>query len=180
MEATAGACVGSHVTSEPAVLLEMVLTTCGVTDAQGSLDCAPVSTSSPVMRFTRLPDGSVTSQKDAAIAVDSAELTLVGVQVQGAEAGIAGKNGLRLKATKKTRIVATTGHGIVMTSNGDLTVSDAGVEAAEKAIKGTVNANVKLAAGAHVRGKKGALDLETNVQETLRVLERVAAEKRAT
>ena len=50
-----GVCEGSQVVREAVVLLAIVSTIWGVTAAQGSLPCAPGTTSSPVMRWTRLP-----------------------------------------------------------------------------------------------------------------------------
>ena len=54
--------VGSQAMKELAALLAIDCATCGVKAAHGSLPPLADTTSSPVMRFTRLPVGSVTSQ----------------------------------------------------------------------------------------------------------------------
>ena len=55
--------LGSQATKELAALPAIDCATCGVSAAHGSLLAALAeTTSSPVMRLTRLPDGSVTSQ----------------------------------------------------------------------------------------------------------------------
>ena len=54
--------LGSQATKELAALLAIVCATAGVIAAQGSLEALPATISSPVMRLTRLPVGSVTSQ----------------------------------------------------------------------------------------------------------------------
>src|SRR5581483_2625863 len=54
--------LGSQARKELAALLAIDCATCGVRAAQGSLEALPETTSSPVMRLTRLPLGSVTSQ----------------------------------------------------------------------------------------------------------------------
>src|SRR5215510_1270496 len=53
---------GSQATKELAALPAIDWATCGVKAAQGSLPVLGETTSSPVMRFTRLPVGSVMSQ----------------------------------------------------------------------------------------------------------------------
>src|SRR5690348_13187480 len=55
-------CDGSQATKELAALPAIDWATCGVNAAQGSLPVLGETTSSPVMRFTRLPVGSVMSQ----------------------------------------------------------------------------------------------------------------------
>src|SRR5207244_12588582 len=54
--------VGSQATKELAALPAIDCATWGVKAAHGSLAAPAETTSSPVMRFTRLPVGSVTSQ----------------------------------------------------------------------------------------------------------------------
>src|SRR5262252_7403270 len=55
-------CDGSQAMKELAALPAIDWATCGVNEAQGSLPALGETTSSPVMRFTRLPVGSVMSQ----------------------------------------------------------------------------------------------------------------------
>src|SRR5690242_260696 len=55
-------CDGSQAMKELAALPAIDWATCGVNAAQGSLPLLGETTSSPVMRFTRLPVGSVMSQ----------------------------------------------------------------------------------------------------------------------
>jgi hypothetical protein len=54
--------VGSQAMKELAALPAIDCATCGVSADHGSLPALVVTTSSPVMRFTRLPVGSVMSQ----------------------------------------------------------------------------------------------------------------------
>src|SRR5262249_11015047 len=54
--------VGSQVAKELAAFSAMARATGGVTAAQGSFEALPEISSSPVMRLTRRPAGSVTSQ----------------------------------------------------------------------------------------------------------------------
>src|SRR5262249_20382781 len=104
------------------------------------------------------------SGTEQAVTCDGGTLTLANTKLQGAEAGISSKGGLTLKATKGTRIVATTGYGILASSNAELTINDAAVEAATKAFKGGVNAKLKLGTGARLSGKRGAIDGDSNLE----------------
>ena len=114
------------------------------------------------LRFTR---GAITSKQAAAIAVaGGAEVTLDGVDVKGAEAALSGGNGLILKASKKTRFVALSGDGIEVTSNADITLNDAAIEASGKALHGTVNDKLKATAGARMIGKRGGLETSSNFE----------------
>ena len=61
-DAPAGSALGSQAAKELAALPAIDCATCGVSAAHGSLEALPATTSSPVMRLTRLPVGSVTSQ----------------------------------------------------------------------------------------------------------------------
>lgn len=112
-----------------------------------------------------LTDSSITSLTQAAIEGDSSvELNLANVAVQGVEAAVMTKSNAKIKATKKTRFVAPTGYGILTSSNTELTLSDAAIEAGAKAFKGTVNNKVKLLQGARLAGKKGGIEVEGNVE----------------
>jgi hypothetical protein len=122
---------------------------------------AITTTSGLKLDFT---DGSITSLAEPAIVSDGGELTLVNVKVQGVEAGLSGKNGLKLKASKKTRIVSTAGYGILATSNSDINVNDAAIEGALKAFKGTVNTKMKLAQGTRLAGKRGGIESDSNFE----------------
>ncbi len=112
-------------------------------------------------------DGSITSQAESAIDADSGmDLTLINVKVNGVTTGITSESGFKLKASKKTRIVAvaTTGTGIVTTSGGEISLNDAAVEAGGKAFKGSVNNKIKLAQGARMAGKKGGIETQGNFE----------------
>jgi serine/threonine protein kinase len=125
----------------------------------GTREPAIVATSNAIFSFT---DGSISSGGDAAVAIDGGSVTLAAVQVRGTEAGIRAKNALHLKANKGTHIVATSGDAIVTTTNAELTIVDAVVDGAEKAITGTTNASIKLGQGARVTGRTAGVDVETN------------------
>jgi hypothetical protein len=110
-----------------------------------------------------LSDSSITSLTGEAIEVDSSvDLTLANTKVQGASEAIVAKSNAKIKASKKTRIIALAGNGILTTSNSELTLNDASIEAGAKAFKGTVNDKVKLLAGSRLAGKKGAIEAEGN------------------
>jgi hypothetical protein len=110
-----------------------------------------------------LTDGAITSQRAPAISCDGGDLDLVNTKVQGSD-GLSVKNGIKLKASKKTRIVASTGYGVLATSNSHLTINDAVIEGQVKAFKGTVNSELKLGEGARLAGKKGGIDTENNLE----------------
>jgi hypothetical protein len=92
------------------------------------------------------------------------ELTLVNSKVTGATAAITTDSSLKLKASKKTRIVGTTGYGVLTTSNSEINLNDAALEGATKALKATVNDKIKLAQGSRIAGKKGAIEAEGNFE----------------
>jgi hypothetical protein len=126
-----------------------------------SKESAIATTSGLKLDFT---EGSIIAQAESAIAGDGGELTLVNTKIQGVDAGLNLKNGLKLKASKKTRIVGTTGFGILVTSNADITLNDAAVEGASKAFKGGVNTKMKLGQGARVAGKRGGIETDSNLE----------------
>lgn len=107
--------------------------------------------------------GSITSTGDIALDGDgSLNLDLAGVTVQGTT-GINCDSSSKIKLTKKARVVGTTANGITAASNTELTIADASVEGAVKAFKGGSNGKFKLAQGARLAGKKGAVATEGNV-----------------
>jgi hypothetical protein len=127
-----------------------------------SKEKAITATSSLKLDYT---DGSITSAADMAIDGDSSmDLTLINTKVQGATTAINCESSSKLKASKKTRIVALQGNGITTTSNSELVLNDAAIEAAAKAFKGTVNDKIKLAEGARIAGKKGGIEAEGNLE----------------
>jgi len=110
-------------------------------------------------------DGSITSSGDMAIDGDSSmDLTLVNVKVQGATTAINCESSSKIRASKKTRIVGTSGNGVTTSSNTELNFSDASLEGGVKAFKGTVNDKVKLGQGARLAGKKGGIEAEGNLE----------------
>lgn len=110
-------------------------------------------------------DGSITSSTDMAIDVDSStDLMLINTKVQGATTAINCSSNSKVKATKKTTIVGTSGYGVTTSSNSELVLNDSSLEAGVKAFKGTVNNKIKLAQGARVSGKKGGIDAEGNLE----------------
>lgn len=111
-----------------------------------------------------LVDSSVTSATDSAIDVDGGgELLLTTTTVSGVN-GIEAKNGLRLKATKKSRILGTRGLGILGTLNLDINLTESSIESTSaKAIRGSANMKMKLGKDARVAGKLGAIDAELNL-----------------
>lgn len=111
-----------------------------------------------------LTDGAVLSGADTGIECDGGDFTFIGTKVQGVPSAIEGKNGLKLKALKKAALVSTGGDGIVVTSNAQLTVNDATIEGARRAIKSTVNTKVKLGPGARLTGRKGGVFAESNLE----------------
>ena len=120
------------------------------------------------LRFTSgtmldLTDGAITSSGESAIESDGGDFTLAGTKVQGVASAISGKNGLKLKASKKAALVATTGDCLDLTSNGKITLSDASLEGARYAIKSTVNLELKLSQGARITGKKGGVSTDSNL-----------------
>ncbi|MBX3233892.1 MAG: hypothetical protein KIT84_31580 [Labilithrix sp.] len=130
----------------------------GVTIASAK-DRAIATTSSFKLELT---DSTVTSGGDAAIVCDSSsDITLANTTVQGT-AGIEGSSGVKLKATKKSRVVATTGIGFAGTSGLEVNLSEASIEGGTKAIKGTSNVRVKLAPGSRVAAKMGAIETESS------------------
>jgi hypothetical protein len=112
-----------------------------------------------------LTDGTITSSADTAIDGDSSmDLTLVNTKVQGATTAINCESSSKIKASKKTRIIALQGFGVVTSSNTELNLNDAAVEAGTKAFKGTTNDKVKLAQGSRLVGKKGGIEVEGNLE----------------
>src|SRR5262249_45627410 len=111
-----------------------------------------------------LTDGAITSQAEAAISGDGGDLNLVNTKVSGGDAGISMKNGLRLKASKKTRSAATSGNAIQTTSNADVTVNDAAIEGGMKAFKSTLNTKLKLQQGTRLAGRKGGIETDGNLE----------------
>jgi hypothetical protein len=109
-----------------------------------------------------LDGGSVIGQSEPAIECDGGDLTFAGTKVQGTT-GIAGKVNLKLKATKKALIVGTSADGVEVTSNGELTMTDARLEGARAAFKSGVNTKAKLGQGAQLVGKRGGLLAESNL-----------------
>jgi len=110
-------------------------------------------------------DGSIISSTDVALDVDgSADLTLINTKVKGATTAINCESNSKVKATKKTSIVGTSGYGITTSSSSELVLNDSALEAGMKAFKGTVNNKVKLAQGARIAGKKGGIDAEGNLE----------------
>jgi hypothetical protein len=109
--------------------------------------------------------GSLTSLAESAIDGDSGmDLSLVNTKVSGVTTAITASSGLKLKASKKTRIIATTGNGVVTTSNSDINLNDAAIEAGAKAFKASVNTKMKLAQGARLAGKKAGIEAEGNFE----------------
>jgi hypothetical protein len=123
---------------------------------------AILATSSLKLDYT---DGSITSLADMAIDGDSSmDLTLINTKLQGATTAINCESSSKIKASKKTRIIGLQGYGVTTTSNTELNLNDAAVEAGVKGFKGTVNTKIKLAQGARVAGKKGGIDAEGNLE----------------
>lgn len=146
-----------------------IVSTSGTTVTARSLSISSIkanaiaATSSLKLDYT---DGSITSNAEAAIEGDSSmDLLLANVKVQGVDAGIHAKSSsLKVKATKKTRIVATTGDGIATESNADIALNDATIEGGDKGLKTTVNTKVKLQAGARIAGKRGGIEVTSNCE----------------
>jgi hypothetical protein len=112
-----------------------------------------------------LNEGSVTSETDAAISTDStADYELAGTTVQGASAAIRGRMNMKLLATKKAKIVASSGNGVEAGTNLHLTLVDASIEASRTAVKGEVNTKVRLSQGAKISGKQGGLLAGNNLE----------------
>lgn len=110
-------------------------------------------------------EGSITSASDVAIDGDSSmDLTLINTKVQGATTAIQCESSSKIKASKKTRIIGLNGYGVVTSSNSEVVLNDAALEAGMKAFKGTVNTKIKLAQGARMAGKKGGVDAEGNLE----------------
>jgi hypothetical protein len=125
-----------------------------------SKEKAITATSSLKLDYT---DGAITSLADIAIDGDSSmELTLANTKIQGASTAINCESSSKIKATKKTRIVGTSGNGITTSSNTEVNLVDAAIEAGDKAFKGTVNDKIKLGQGARMAGKKGGVLAEGN------------------
>lgn len=127
-----------------------------------SKEKAITATSSLKLDFT---DGSITSLGDGAIDGDSSmDLTLINVKVSAAATAITCASSSKIRATKKTRIVSTSGNGVTTSSNTELSVADAAIEAGGKAFRSTVNSKVKLAQGARLAGKRGGVEGEGNLE----------------
>ena len=110
-------------------------------------------------------EGSITSASDIAIdGTSSMDLTLINTKVQGATTAIKCESSSKIKASKKTNIVGVSGYGVLTSSNTEVVLNDAALEAGTKAFKGTVNNKVKLAQGARMAGKKGGIDSEGNLE----------------
>ncbi len=110
-------------------------------------------------------DGSITSAADVAIDADSStNLTLTNTKVQGATTAINCEGSSKIKASKKTRIVGLTGNGVTTTSNSELVLNDAALEAGAKAFKGSDNTKIKLGQGARIAGKKAGIETEGNTE----------------
>ncbi len=110
-------------------------------------------------------EGSITSESDVAIDVaSSADFTLIATKVQGATTAIECDSNSKIKASKKTRIVGVSSYGITTSSNSEVVLNDAALEATMRAFKGTVNNKIKLAQGARIAGKKGGISAEGNLE----------------
>lgn len=110
-----------------------------------------------------LTDSAVTSLGQTAIEASSgAEITLANTKVTGANAGLTTEGNIKLKATKKSAISSPSGIGIATTSNSEVNLTDASLEGAVRAFKGSVNDKLMLGQGARVAGKKGGIEVEGN------------------
>lgn len=121
------------------------------------------------LRFTSgtmldLTDGAVISSAESAIESDGGDYTFTGTKLQGVTSAITGKNGLKLKASKKAALVATTGDCLDLTSNGNITLGDASLDGGRYGVKSTVNLKVKLSQGARIAGKKGGVVTDSNLE----------------
>ncbi|MBX3224351.1 MAG: hypothetical protein KF795_27800 [Labilithrix sp.] len=112
-----------------------------------------------------LTDGSLTSLGDVAIEAESSmEVDLVNSTVQGATHAITTSSNAKVRASKKTRIVALSGSAVVGSSNSELNVADATIEATAKAFRGTSSNKVKLTQGARLSGKQGGIEAESSLE----------------
>jgi len=111
-----------------------------------------------------LTDSTINSKSESAIDGDSSmNVTLANSKLNAVTGGITTTSSFRLKATKKTRIVAATGDGIVAASSSEMVINDSAVEAAGRGIKLTSSScKVKMQQGARVAGKKGGLELDSS------------------
>lgn len=109
-------------------------------------------------------DGAITSNGESAIECDGGDLSFAGTKVQGTTSAITGNNGLKLKATKKAAFVATGGDALVLTSNGNITLTDASLEGSRRGIKATVNTKLKPTQGARITGKNGGVSTGHNLE----------------
>ncbi|MFO0737111.1 MAG: hypothetical protein U0270_14580 [Labilithrix sp.] len=110
-----------------------------------------------------LTDSSITSTADEAIEGDSGmELVLANTTVQGRIA-IETKSGLKIKASKKSRIVGAAGNGITTTSNADISLADASIEGATMALKTDSSARLKLGPGSRIAGKRAGIYSESGL-----------------
>ena len=144
----------------------LVMSSNGKIEATGltitSRERAIAATSSLTLDYT---EGSITSATDAAIdGTSSLDLTLTNTKVQGATTAIVSESNTKIRASKKTQIIALQDNGITTTSNSELNLAEATVEAGGKAFKGTVNDKLKLGQGARLAGKKGGIEVENNVE----------------
>lgn len=125
-------------------------------------DKAIVATSSLKLDLT---DGAVTSQTEEAIELDSSgDIVLDNSRLQGVTAAITSKSNTKVKASKKSRIVATNGYGFLTTSNSELYLNDSTLDATNKGMKSTVNTKVKVQAGSKLTGKRGGVEAEGNLE----------------
>jgi hypothetical protein len=112
-----------------------------------------------------LSEGSVTSTSDSAFDIyGTGEYEFIGTTVQGTDAAINAKNGFKLRASKKARLVATQGNGVQSTTNFEFTLVDASVEGARAGVKAGVNTKGKLSQGAKVSGKRGGILADGNME----------------
>lgn len=109
-----------------------------------------------------LTDSSITATADEAIGGDSGmELVLANTTIQGTS-GVVTKSGLKVKASRKSRIVGTTGYGIVTTSGADVSLTDGSIEGGAVALKSDSSLKLKLGASSRIAGKRGGVATTSN------------------
>lgn len=110
-----------------------------------------------------LTDSSITSTADEAIDADSGlELVLANTVVQG-RIGVETKSGLKIKASKKSRIVGAVGNGVTTTSGADISLAESSIEGGAIALKTDSSCKLKLGPGSRIAGKRGGLYSESGL-----------------
>jgi hypothetical protein len=115
--------------------------------------------------------GSVTSLASVAIANESpstTEIALAGATVKGVEAAVGGEHNMKIRATKKARLIATSGNAVDAGGHLEMNLDDATVEAAAIGVKAGMHAKLRLTNGSSIKGARAGVHAENNLTLDMR------------